>query len=176
MTFETLKAIDIFKVPVNTFYTSRDKKLNKKSFHTFHGSKAGGCLSVIFVFVLFFLTQLKVIKMFSGELDVTRQERLSNPMDTPENSIVQIFNSSFTASLEMLPLDPKIVKEFDIFNNANANAIDDADFDLDKLKKYIEIELWIEDRSKGDAKFYLTPFKKCSLDDIKTTKKQKKSE
>ena len=88
--------------------------------------------------------------MFSGELDITRQERLSNPMDTPDNSIVNIYNSSFTASLEMLPLNPKIVRNFDIFNGDNANAIAESDFDLDKLKKYIEIELWIEDRNKGD--------------------------
>ena len=42
MGLKVIKKLDIFKVPVNTFYTSRDKKLNKKSYHTFHGSKAGG--------------------------------------------------------------------------------------------------------------------------------------
>ena len=105
---------------------------------------------MVFVMAMSVFTYIKVLKMLSGELDMSRSERLSNPMDTPENSIVDIQNSSFTASLEMLMLDPKIVKTFDIFNDDNPNAIDEQDFDLDKLKKYIEIELWIESKNKGD--------------------------
>jgi hypothetical protein len=150
MNLKIFKKIDLFKVPVSTFYTSRDKKVNKKSYHTFHGSKVGGCLTMVFVMAMSVFTYIKVLKMLSGELDMSRSERLSNPMDTPENSIVDIQNSSFTASLEMLMLDPKIVKTFDIFNDDNPNAIDEQDFDLDKLKKYIKIELWIESKNKGD--------------------------
>ena len=97
-------------------------------------------------------------------------------MDTPENSVAHIYNSSFTASLEMLPLDPKIVTTFDIYNDANPKARDDSDFDLNKLKKYIEIELWIEDRNKGNQKFYITPFKMCKLSDVNTTKVRKEAE
>jgi deoxycytidine triphosphate deaminase len=94
-------------------------------------------------------------------------------MDTPENSIAEIHNSSFMASVEMISLDSKIINTFDIFNQANAKAIDESDYDLDKLKKYFEIELWVVNTKKGKDKFYINPFKKCELSDIKTTKLQK---
>ena len=94
-----LKKLDFFKLPVNTFYTSRDKKLNEKSYHVFHGSKAGGCLTIFFVLMLIQITILKVIKMFSGELDVTRRELYTNSMLESETSIAKIYESNFMASL-----------------------------------------------------------------------------
>ena len=96
-----LKKLDFFKLPVNTFYTSRDKKLNEKSFHVFHGSKAGGCLTIFFVLMLIQISTLKVIKMFSGELDVTRREIYTNSMLTPKTSKANIYDSNFMASLQI---------------------------------------------------------------------------
>ena len=47
--FKNLKNVDIFGTPVKTFLTSRDKKLNKKSFMEVHGSIIGGIISILFI-------------------------------------------------------------------------------------------------------------------------------
>ena len=123
MVFKILKEIDIFKVPVNTFFTHRDKKLNKKSYRNFHKSKAGGCLKVIFVLVMLSFLYWEVAKMFSGDLDQTRDEKHTNHMNTPEDSIANIYNSSFMVSLQMVTFSTFDYSQFDIFNEENANAI-----------------------------------------------------
>ena len=128
MVFKILKDIDMFKVPVNTFFTSRDRKLNKKKYDIFHGSKAGGCLTIIFVLVMLSLLQLEVAKMFSGDLDKTRDEKHTNHMNTPDNSIANIYNSSFMVSLQMLAIGD--LSHLDIFNEGkigiNPNLLNTA--------------------------------------------------
>ena len=46
-----LKQIDLFATQVQTFLTSRDKTLDKKSFSETHGSIFGGIISILFVSV-----------------------------------------------------------------------------------------------------------------------------
>jgi hypothetical protein len=96
---KVLKQVDIFKLPVNTFFTYRDKKLNKKSYRILHGSKAGGCLTILFAMAMMNVLVLNVHRMFSGELDITKQELYSNPMTTNETSIANIYDSQYMASL-----------------------------------------------------------------------------
>ena len=47
--FKNLKKLDMFGTPVKTFLTSRNKKLNKKSFMEVHGSIVGGIISILFI-------------------------------------------------------------------------------------------------------------------------------
>ena len=96
---KTLKKFDLFSLPVNTFYTSRDKKSNKKSYHIFHGSQQGGCLTILFGMTLTFILVEKMINMFSGDLDITRQETFTNPMDSVDTSVANIHDSNFMASV-----------------------------------------------------------------------------
>ena len=94
-----LKTIDIFSLPVNTFYTSRDKKLNEKSYHIYHGSKLGGCLTLFFGIVLLSTFAHKVVQMFSGDLSFNKNETFINMMDSDENRLVNMTDSDFMASV-----------------------------------------------------------------------------
>ena len=66
-----IKKVDLFSLPVNTFYTSRDKRLKKKSYHIYHGSTQGGCITLVFGFTLLASLVFQIVLMFSGDLDIT---------------------------------------------------------------------------------------------------------
>ena len=58
-----IKKIDIFKQPVFTYSTSRNKKTNEKKHNVYHGSIMGGCLTLICgASILYYtVTELKVM-------------------------------------------------------------------------------------------------------------------
>ena len=47
-----IKRLDIYAQPVHTYFTSRNKKTNKKSYQLFHGSTAGGVITVTFISII----------------------------------------------------------------------------------------------------------------------------
>ena len=161
-----IKKADIFSLPVNTFYTSRDKKINKKTYHIFHGSTVGGLLTILFVIVLAYVLQLKILKMFSGELDITRHELYTNPMKTRDQSVALIYESNFMASLKIQSTNDDVLRQFDVFNDKNKNAMDDMDFDQSKLARFFTMELWMQEKIEGKSQFYISSFKRCTLNDF----------
>ena len=44
-------------------------------------------------------------------------------------------------SLDMIPIDTSIMNQFDIYNHSNLNAIEDSDYDINKLNSFFSIEL-----------------------------------
>lgn len=62
--------------------------------------------------------------------------------------------------------DTDYAGNFDIYNNLNPDAINEQDFDIDKLNSYILIELWIFDITEGKQAIYTAPFRRCKLSDF----------
>ena len=84
--FKLIKKLDLFSLPVNTFYTSRDKKVNKKTYHLYHGSLAGGFLTLMFAIIIFGNFLNLTVKMFKGDADFHKVDLELNEMKTIEDS------------------------------------------------------------------------------------------
>ena len=67
--FKNLKKFDIFGTQVQTFITSRDKKLNKKTFETSHGSIYGGIISILFIVISGWYLYTLFQNMINGNKD-----------------------------------------------------------------------------------------------------------
>ena len=100
-----IKKLDLFSLPVYTFFSSRDKKQNKKSYHLYHGSIAGGVLTILFILVLLGNLTSIILKMFSRELDNTKSSLQMNEMKNTESNVADLFASNFMTSIQIKPMD-----------------------------------------------------------------------
>ena len=114
-----IKKIDLFSLPVNTFYTSRDKKQNKKRYQQYHGSTAGGLLTIVFIMVLVVNIIPLVFKMLSRELDEVISRVVQNDMSNAETSKVNIYKSNFMASVAIDAKNKEKIINYDIFQDNN---------------------------------------------------------
>ena len=95
-----LKKIDIFATSIKTYLTSRDKKLDKKSFSDVHGSIIGGIISLSFflVSILFFLSFYK--NMMNRSHDIISHTDGIFDLNGPEG-VYHIVNSSYLPYIEL---------------------------------------------------------------------------
>ena len=165
--FKNLKKIDMFGTPIQTFLTSRDKNLDKKSFSETHGSICGGIISIVFAAVSLFYLFTLYANMINGSQDnVTKVE--SNFNFNGENGKIHMTESNYLPYLELLSSNDEIHQHMEEVNVDEFNKIKEKDgsINVDQLSKYIEIRISILHRSNNERKYYAVPFRQCRPSDF----------
>jgi hypothetical protein len=83
--FNLLKDIDIFKVPLKSYFHRHDQVTDKISENSLFGSTFGGLMSIIFITLVIMYSLVLIIQMYSGEQDNIKQMLVTNHMIDESN-------------------------------------------------------------------------------------------
>lgn len=105
-----IKKLDLFALPLQTFFTSRNKKTNKKSFRLFHGSVAGVILTIMFSLCLLGYTVALSAQLVFHEDDYQKLNVLVNDYQG-EFQREYMGNNSFVPSLAVEVVNLELLKK-----------------------------------------------------------------
>ena len=116
--FKFLKKIDIFSVPMKTYFHRHDSEQKTINHHERLGSYFGGSVSILFVLGMLFYSLNLVIKMFNGEDDIVNRMVITNPLVNPSHRKIDVNKEVFLPYIRMdlqdWTYDPST---FDIWND-----------------------------------------------------------
>ena len=75
---KVIKKLDIFSQPVQTYFTSRNKKTNKKSYKLFHGSTAGGLITILFITIIIGYLIDRILGVVNHNDDIYKANTFTN--------------------------------------------------------------------------------------------------
>ena len=88
--FKWLKKLDMWKAPVKMFIHRYDKKKNKKVHIGALGTKCGGMLAILAIFIFTFSLITLLVDMYSGEKDSLKKNTLVNNFDSPNKQSIDM--------------------------------------------------------------------------------------
>lgn len=135
-TFGFLKKIDLFSVPVKTYFHRHDANLDSVSYHERMGSYMGGSMTILFVIFIVLYSTTLVIQMVHGDQDIINKMVMTNQFDAETRQV----NMSEHRFLPYLAMDQQDFGEndtsFDIWVEDQSGK---RLLSYNKLKNYIDV-------------------------------------